>query len=329
MTSPLPWPPATMSDVVAGARIIIFGLGPIGVGIAEVALEHGHQIVGAVDIDPAKAGRPLSTLVRGAGDTPVERSTDPLLNAGADVILHSTQSHMDQVMPQLVPLLDAGLNVISTCEELAFPWHHHPKEAALLDRLARDRGARIIGVGVNPGFVMDVLPVALTAPMRVVERIAVERVVDASLRRVPLQKKIGVGMTVEAFRRGVQDGTMGHVGLPQSVAMIAAAFRWPLDGIEESIEPEVDAQRKVRGLHQICRGRRGGRDVITLDLTMATGVERPRDVIRIDGTPPITMEIPGGIHGDVATWSIAVNTIPRLLAARPGLLIATQLPPAS
>lgn len=329
MTSPLLWPPATMADVVAGARVISFGLGPIGVGIAEVALEHGHQIVGAVDIDPAKAGRPLSTQVHGAGEVTVERSIDPLLNTGADVILHSTQSHMDQVMPQLVPLLDAGLNVISTCEELAFPWHHHPKEAALLDRLARDRSARIVGVGVNPGFVMDALPVALTAPMRAVERIAVERVVDASLRRVPLQRKIGVGMTVEAFRRGVQEGTVGHVGLPQSVAMIAAALRWPLEGIEESIEPEVDARRKVRGLHQICRGRSGGRDVITLDLTMAAGVERPRDVIRIDGTPPITMEIAGGIHGDVATWSIAVNAIPRLLAARPGLLIATQLSLAS
>ena len=141
--------------VVSSARVIIFGLGPIGVGIAEVALEHGHQIIGAVDIDPAKAGRPLSEVVRGAGDVTIERTIDPLLNAGAEVVLHSTQSHIDQVMPQLVPLLDAGLNVISTCEELAYPWHHHPKDAALLDQMAKERGARVIGVGVNPGFVMD------------------------------------------------------------------------------------------------------------------------------------------------------------------------------
>ena len=317
-----------MMVVVSSARVIIFGLGPIGVGIAEVALEHGHQIIGAVDIDPAKAGRPLSEVVRGAGDVTIERTIDPLLNAGAEVVLHSTQSHIDQVMPQLVPLLDAGLNVISTCEELAYPWHHHPKDAALLDQMAKERGARVIGVGVNPGFVMDALPVMLSAPCRRVDRIAVERVVDVSLRRVPLQKKVGVGMTVEAFRRGVNDGTMGHVGLPQSVAMIAAALGWTLEDITESIEPEVDAARTVRGLHQVCRGRRDGREVVTLDLTMATGVERPRDVIRIEGVPPITMEIPGGLHGDVATWAIAVNTIPRLLASRSGLLVATALPAA-
>src|SRR4030066_300572 len=281
MTSPLRILPATIGSVVSSARVIIFGLGPIGVGIAEVALEHGHQIIGAVDIDPAKAGRPLSEVVRGRGDVPPERTIDPLLNAGAEVVLHSTQSHIDQVMPQLVPLLDAGLNVISTCEDLAYPWHHHPKDAALLDQMAKERGARVIGVGGNPGFVMDALPVMLTAPCRRVDRIAVERVVDVSLRRVPLQKKVGVGMTVEAFRRGVDGGTMGHVGLPQSVAMIAAALGWTLEDITESIEPEVDTARTVRGLHQVCRGRRDGREDVTLHLMTGTREVFSRDTTRI------------------------------------------------
>src|SRR3970282_1544869 len=115
-------------------------------------------------------------------------------------------------------------------------------------------GARVIGLGVNPGFVMDALPVMLTAPCRAVHRISVERVVDVGLRRLPLQKKVGVALTVETFTRGVADGTMGHVGLPQSVAMIAAAMGWTLDGIEESVEPEVDAERGGGGLHQTCRG---------------------------------------------------------------------------
>lgn len=312
---------------MSSARVIVFGLGPIGVGITQVALERGHTIVGAVDIDPQKAGRPLSDLVLGAGAVPIERSVDPLLNAGADVVLHSTQSRIAQVLPQFVPLLDAGLSVISTCEELAYPWHHHPQEAAMLDQLARARGARLIGVGVNPGYVMDVLPVTLAAPCREVRRIVVERVVDVGQRRMPLQRKVGVGLSTEAFHEGVSAGRIGHVGLPQSVAMIAAALGWTLGRIEESVEPEVDGRRAVRGLHQICRGIRDGEAVITLDLTMATPVGRPRDTVRIDGVPAITMEIPGGIHGDVATWSIAVNAIPHVLAARPGLLVPAQLPP--
>jgi 4-hydroxy-tetrahydrodipicolinate reductase len=130
---------------------------------------------------------------------------------------------------------------------------------------------------------------------------------------------------VEDFTQGVAAGTMGHVGLPQSVAMVAAAMGWTLDGIEESIEPEVGEDRAVRGLHQICRGMRGGEALITLDLTMAVGVMRPRDAIRIDGVPPFAAVIDGGIHGDVATWSIAVNVIPRVLAAPPGLLTPLNL----
>lgn len=308
-------------------RVILFGLGPIGVGIAQVALERGYQIIGAVDADPQKAGRPLSDLVPGAGATPIARTAEGLLRSGASVVLHSTQSRMAQVVPQLEPLLDAGLNVISTCEELAYPWRHHPAEAARLDRLAKAGGVRVVGLGVNPGFVMDALPVMLTLPCRAVHEISVTRIVDAGRRRVPLQKKVGVGMTVEAFTRGVADGTMGHVGLPQSAAMVAAAMGWTLDDITESIEPVVDAQRAVRGLHQICRGLRSGAAAVTLDLTMATGVDRPRDVIHIDGTPTLEMVIDGGIHGDVATWSIAVNAIPAVLAAAPGLRVVTELPP--
>jgi 4-hydroxy-tetrahydrodipicolinate reductase len=309
------------------ARVIVFGLGPIGVGIAQLALERGHHLVGAVDADPQKAGRPLSDLVPDAAAAPIERTAEPFLHGGVDVVLHSTQSRMTQVVPQLVPLLEAGLAVISTCEELAYPWHHHPAEAAHLDAVAKAHGARLVGLGVNPGFVMDTLPVMLTAPCRTVRRISVERTVDAGQRRVPLQRKVGVGMTVEEFTRGVAQGTMGHVGLPQSVAMIAAVMGWALDEIQESIEPEVDARRAVRGLHQVCRGMRDGEAVVTLDLTMATGVPHPRDRIRIDGVPVLEMVIDGGIHGDVATWSIAVNAIPAVLASAPGLRVATDLPP--
>lgn len=307
------------------ARVIVYGLGPIGVGIAQVALERGHHLVGGVDVDPRKAGRPLSDLVPGAPGAPIEPTADRLIRTGVDVVLHSTQSRLGQVLPQLEPLLEAGLSVISTCEELAYPWYHHPAEARRLDSLASAHGGRVIGVGVNPGYVMDALPVMLTAPCRSVRRISVERVVDASRRREPLQRKIGVGMTVEEFTRGVTAGTMGHVGLPQSVAMIAAAMGWTLDGIEESIEPAVNADRVVRGLHQICRGMRGAEAAITLDLTMATGIARPRDVVRIDGEPSFSAVIDGGIHGDVATWSIAVNVIPRVRAAPPGLLTPLNL----
>jgi len=311
---------------VPSARFIQYGLGPIGVGIAELAAQQGHRLVAAVDIDPAKVGRPAAAFIPGAPADVVISADAAVLNAGADIVLHSTQSRLAQVLPQLLPMVDAGLAVISTCEELAFPWHHHPVEAASLDALARSRSVGVVGLGVNPGFVMDLLPVILLAPCRDIRQIVVTRVVDVSLRRLPLQQKVGVGLTVEAFRRGVAAGQIGHVGLPQSAAMVAHALGWELSRIEESIEPVIGSDQTVQGTHQVCHGVHGNTRRIMLDLTMAVGAKHPRDEITIEATPPIHATIDGGIHGDQATHAIVVNAIPRLLVAPPGLLLPTHLP---
>ncbi len=245
---------------VPPARFIQYGLGPIGVGIAELALQRGHHLIAAVDIDPAKAGRPAATLIPGAPpDLTVTSDVAGVLTAGADIVLHSTQSRLAQILSQVTPLVDAGLTVISTCEELAFPWYHHPQEAAALDALARSRGAVVVGLGVNPGFVMDLLPAILTAPCRDIRQVTVERVVDVGVRHLPLQQKVGVGLSSEAFRRGVAEGQIGHVGLPQSAAMLAHALGWSLERIEEAIEPVTgsDGARTPPGVHSVPRRSRG------------------------------------------------------------------------
>ncbi len=315
---------------VPSARFIQYGLGPIGVEVAALALRRGHQLVAAVDIDPAKAGKPAATLIAAAPPgVIVAARADDVVNAGADVVLHCTQSRLAQVLPQLLPLVDAGLSVISTCEELAFPWHHFPTEAAALDTLARSRGAVVVGLGVNPGFVMDLLPVVLTAPCSDIRRVVVERIVDVAARRLPLQRKVGVGLTTEAFRAGVSGGTIGHVGLPQSVAMIAHALGRPAERIEESIDPIVGSNSRVLGLHQVSRGFLDTTPFITLDLTMAMGAGHPRDRITIDATPPIHATIEGGLQGDLATYAIVVNAIGTVLGSPPGLLTALHLPALS
>lgn len=315
---------------VPSARFIQYGLGLIGVEVAALALRRGHQLVAAVDIDPAKAGKPAAALIAAAppGVIVAARAGD-VVNTGADIVLHCTQSRLAQVIPQLLPLVDAGLSVISTCEELAFPWHHFPTEAAALDVLARSRGAVVVGLGVNPGFVMDLVPVVLTAPCSDVRRIVVERVVDVAGRRLPLQRKVGVGLTADAFHAGVSEGTIGHVGLPQSVAMIARALMRPLERIEESIDPVVGSNSRVLGVRQVSRGFLDTTPFITLDLTMAMGADHPRDRITIDATPPIHATIEGGLQGDFATYAIVVNAIGTVLASPPGLLNALHLPALS
>jgi hypothetical protein len=314
--------------LVTALRVIHYGLGPIGLGIAEILLERGYRIVGAVDIDPSKSGRPLTDLLPGApAELIVSPSFDRIAGTDADVVVHSTQSYLRQVNTQLGGLLAAGRNVISTCEELAYPWYHHPAEAAALDRLATAHGVSLVGTGINPGFVMDLLPLVMTAPCRHVARVTVTRIVDASQRRLPLQRKVGVGLTQEEFRSGVDSGRIAHVGLPESVAMVAAGLGWRVEQIDGTIDPVLGPNGAVRGLHQTCAGRVDGRVAILLDLTMAAGADSPRDEIDVDGTPPVHVTIPAGIHGDQATCAIVANTLPRVIAAPAGLLTAADLPP--
>lgn len=316
-----------MWAVVSPVRFIQYGMGSIGIGIAELALARGHHIAGAFDIDPEKVGWPVSTIIPAApADIRVASPLESRVMARADVALHSTQSRLAQVRPQLEALIDAGMPVISTCEELAYPWHHHPDDAAALDARARTRSVAVVGLGVNPGFVMDVLPVILMSPCRVITGITVERVVDVGRRRRPLQQKVGVGLTADAFREGVAAGRLAHVGLPESVAMIADAMGWMLGAIDETIDPVIGGDRRVVGLHQICRGMRDGTAAITLDLTMSVGARDQRDTVAVDGDPPLRIELPGGVQGDQATCAIVVNAIPQILSAPPGLRVATELP---
>jgi 4-hydroxy-tetrahydrodipicolinate reductase len=304
-----------------------YGLGPIGLGIAGLAIDRGYRVVAAVDVDPNKVGRDLGALLdRPTLGVVVTADAAAALARRPQVVFHSTQSRLAQVAPQIVAILEAGAHIISTCEELAFPWRHHPAEARRIHEAAKAAGVTAVGLGVNPGFVMDLLPIALTAPCREVRAITVTRVVDAGRRRLPLQRKVGAGLDRRAFEQGVAAGRLGHVGLLESVAMIADAFGWALDAIDERIEPVLSGA-EVRGLHQVAVGRRGGQAAVTLDLTMAVGTEDPRDVVSIDGEPPFSAVIAGGIHGDVATCALAVNAVPQVLVARHGLASVHHLTP--
>jgi 2,4-diaminopentanoate dehydrogenase len=190
---------------------------------------------------------------------------------------------------------------------------------------------------VNPGFAMDALPLMLTAPCATVTRVSVVRVVDAGTRRLPLQRKVGAGLNLNQFRRAMTEGTVRHVGLAESAHMIASSLGWKLDRLEETLEPAI-APRDLdteylripagmaAGIRQAVRGYRNGEVAVSLDLQMYVGAESPRDHVLIEGTPPIDMTIAGGVAGDLATAAIVVNSIPKLLAARAGLVTMHDLP---
>jgi 2,4-diaminopentanoate dehydrogenase len=322
-------------------RVLQYGVGPIGASIVRLMRQKAAlEIVGAIDRDPAKAGRDLGEVV-GSKDAPwgvlIAADSAGLLAKPVDVVIHSTSSYLPSVMDQLLECLGAGCCIVSTCEELAYPYRKHPDLSAQLDAAAKEEGVALVGTGVNPGFVMDKLVLTLSAVSQRVEWAKAVRIVDASKRRLPLQKKIGAGMTPEEFRAQVSAGVIKHHGLPESIAMVADGLGFELDDISETIEPVIAtdpvkteflevAPGQVAGVHQIARGTDGGKEKIYMELKMFVGAEDSADSIELKGEPNLALTIPGGTHGDVATAAVIVNAIPSILAAQSGLRTARDLP---
>jgi 2,4-diaminopentanoate dehydrogenase len=300
----------------------------------------GLQVVGATDLAPDQAGRDLGAVLGIPRKVRVKVDGDPerfFKKTRADVAVLCTSSSLKAVRPQVLALVARGMNVISTCEELAFPTPATATVFRELDAAAARRKVSILATGVNPGYAMDALALTLTAACSEVRRISVSRCVDAATRRLPLQRKVGAGLNINQFRRAMTEGTVRHVGLTESVHMIASALGWKLERVDETLEAaiaprDLDTEYLripaggVAGIKQHARGFRDGEGVISLDLQMYVGAESPRDHVYIDGTPPIDMTIKGGIAGDQATAAIVVNSIPKLMAARPGLVTMKDLP---
>ncbi len=321
-------------------RAVQFGLGPIGSAVARaVAARDGIDLVGGVDIDPEKIGKDLGQVV--GLDRPLDVPVDPALadvlkRTEADIVLHTTNSYFDLFRPQVIDILDHGLDIVSTSEEMSFPWLAHPDDAKTVDVAARKAGKTVLATGVNPGFLMDSLPLNLTAICQQVNHIAVTRVINASTRRGPFQAKIGSGMTVEAFNEKMAAGRMGHVGLPESVGMLFDTLGKTLIRYQDQVEPVV-AERThktdyfeveaggVIGLKQVAQGFTDAGEFVRLTFIAALDAGDEADTINITGVPNLEVRLQG-TNGDLCTVAIAINAIRRVLDAPPGLVTMRDLP---
>jgi 4-hydroxy-tetrahydrodipicolinate reductase len=323
--------------------VVQFGLGPIGIETAKTVLEKSKKgalrLVGAIDIDSAKVGKDLGEVLGLqaklgllVSDKPEElfRSTKP------DIVMHTTSSFLERIYPQLEICIKSGVHIVSSAEELFYPYERHPKLSQGLDELAKKHNVAVLGTGVNPGFVMDTLALVSTGVCTSVRSLRIERVVDASKRRLPLQRKIGAGLTVQEFEEKKKTGTFGHIGLRESLLFIAAGLDWKLDSIDETLQPMV-AETEVKtpylttqkgqaaGIHHAIIGKVKGTTKLSLDLKMYVGARDPHDAIFVDGDPPIELVIRNGVFGDSATVAALVNAIPLVVEATPGLKTMKEL----
>jgi 4-hydroxy-tetrahydrodipicolinate reductase len=328
---------AAPASATGGAiiRVSIVGLGAIGREVVKAVLaRRGLELVSAAD--PAFVGRDAGE-VSGAekiGVAVAARAEEAFAGSGADVALVLTGSGVADVAPVIEAAAAAGIDVVSTCEDLAYADLSAPELARRLDSRARAAGITVLGTGVNPGFVMDRLPLTLAAACVRVDAVRVERVVDAAKRRGPLRAKVGADLSADEFQAGVDAGRLGHRGLPESCALVGLGLGLRFDDVRATIGPVVTSAAepragivpgRVAGLRQTAVGLRDGRELVRLDLEMSVDAPDPHDRVVIEGDPPLDVLVRGGTHGDRGTVGTALSAIPAVVAAAPGLKTVLDL----
>jgi 2,4-diaminopentanoate dehydrogenase len=323
-------------------RSLHIGVSTIGQEVIKACLSRNTAIPSAaVDINPDMVGKPLSDFVPGvAPDAFIYGSLDEALAAGPwDIAVLCTASSLPAIRTDLDKLIAQGLDVVSTAEELAYPALQHPDVFAELDEAAAKSGATVVGTGVNPCFVLDLLPVLLTRPCVEVNHVHCARIVNTMRRRKQLQLKLGAGIEAAEFEQRKAAGKIGHVGLLESAALVARGLGWPvaMDNIEHTLEPVIAEQPisseyvsvsvgQVLGAEERIKLAPTSDTSIELHLRMRLGEPEEYDEVRIDGVPPLLMRIEGGIHGDAATAGCTANIMAQTLKAPPGLLTVLDLP---
>ncbi len=341
-------------------KVLIWGFGAMGSTMGRMCAGiKGLEIVGVCDMAPDRVGKSAAEVLRQRDE--VEASTDEeypayleqviiddgidrvIRESGADIALLATDSFVEKAFPKIEKLIQAGLNVISTAEEMAYPWSSHPELSRRIDETAEKKGVSVLGTGINPGFVMDLLVIMLTGVCRSVRSVRVERVNSLSPFGPAVLEEQGVGLSPDEFRRRAGSGELaGHVGFIQSIGMVCDALGWKLDrdieqkmsplstGVERSTSYITVPPGQVAGCNMSAVGMVGGKRALEYFHPQqiephAEGTDTG-DYIVIDGEPTIRLQIKPEIPGGIGTAALCVNMIPLVLKTDPGLKTMIDLP---
>ncbi len=321
-------------------RVVQIGIGPLGQKINQYISERRNvKVIAAVDKNPQLIGRDIGKICNGYPSNILiqESLAKALENVKPDVAILSTVSDMDRITEQVVEILSHGIPIVSTCEELSYPWNTNPILAGKIDSFAKEKGLAVVGTGVNPGFLMDALPSFLTAVCQNVDSIRINRFQDATYRRIPFQQKIGAGLNLKTFEEKKQNGSLRHVGITESIHLIANQMGWKLSKTQDIIEPVIAQENtktkdleieKGAALGVLQTGKGFVRDELKIVLTFkaAIGIPESYDEVVITGTPNINSKIFGGINGDIATCAIVINALPQILRSTAGLKTMADIP---
>ncbi|NAS32737.1 hypothetical protein GTQ40_17285 [Flavobacteriaceae bacterium R38] len=316
-------------------NVLQIGFGPLGIQITKYIEEKSAiRTIAVVDTNPEMHQKTLRDIDSVLSDdvfvySSVKDAIDQL-QVKPDVAIITTVSSLEKLIPQVKDVADYNIPVISTCEELSYPWKLQPQLSKELDAICKENNIACLGTGINPGFLMDYLPSVMSSVCKDIDEVIVERIQNATPRRIPFQKKIGAGLNLEAFETKRKEGSLRHVGLPESVYLLAQSLEIQLDNVVEEIQPVISEENietgdisinegDARGVEQIAYGYQGDKCKIRMHFKAAINEPKAYDRVTIKGTPSFSSEIDGGVNGDIATCAITINSIKSVLKAPAGL----------
>ncbi|MDL2212160.1 hypothetical protein LJB88_04715 [Erysipelotrichaceae bacterium OttesenSCG-928-M19] len=328
-------------------KVLIWGFGAMGSGMASMLLKkEGVEIVGICDAHPDRVGKNFKDVLNVTSNHPnvvINKDIDEVIaGAKADVALLATDSFTKNAYDKIVKLLEKKINVVSTAEEMAYPYVNEPELAKKMDEIAKANGVSVLGTGINPGLIMDLLAVCLTGCMEEVDHVTCRRVNSLSPFGPAVMEEQGVGMELDTFNELNAKGELaGHVGFRESVGMMAAALGFKVDQFEQQMKPIVtDVDRKspygfaaagnLAGVNMTAQGYENGVEKFDMQhpqqIEPQLGGVDTGDYIVIKGTPEVNMAITPEVDGGIGTIAMCVNMIPHVINSDAGLKTMIDLP---
>ena len=329
-------------------KIAIWGFGAMGSGMAKMILsKKGFDIVGISDSYEKIIGKSIFTILDLENplshDVLIEKNIEKILiREKPDLVLLATDSFTRKAFDKIKLIVEHKCNVISTAEEMAFPAAKEPKLTKEMDKLAKDNGVTILGTGINPGMMMDLLAICISGVMQNVESMQIKRVNSLSPFGPTVMEEQGVGLSLDEFNKKLENNEIsGHVGFIESTYMIAKALGLKVEKFEQSLTPIIaNIERKSKyGFAKV--GDVAGvnmKSISTLSNNIEIDMIHPQqiepelegintgDFVKINGSPEINLSNIPEVDGGIGTIAICVNMIPHVINSKPGLKTMIDLP---
>jgi 4-hydroxy-tetrahydrodipicolinate reductase len=324
-------------------KIVQYGLDPLGTEILRnLAGRSDFEVAAAIDSDATETDLSISeaTQIPGFEEAPVLCSFEDLpQSARPDAVFHTAGTGIKDTLEQLKPICESGASVVTSCDEMLFPWHREPELASEIDAICQREKVKVAGAGTDPGAAFNHLPISLAHLTGNIRSVSVESVSNAADRRSAVQDRIGYGLDPETFHEGWANGELGITGFHESLLIVAHSIGWHIPALDQWCEP-ILAEREFKlpqitvksgqvcGLYQMIRATIPTGESIQYELRLMLEAEEPNDQIHIVGEPPVEVSVPGTIQGEAANAWALIKTLPRLQQLTPGVKLITDLPSA-